>query len=125
MQNELKGLRHKKKLLDSLEKKLENLEAGYVADVVRDYRNSPKGIPVVVRGFNSNKISELKRFYAEQVETLADEIKVAENLILSVENERDKLILQLRYIDGLKIWEIALEMGLAERTIHDILSRYK
>lgn len=125
MQNELKGLRHKKKLLDSLEKKLENLEAGYVADVVRDYRNSPKGIPVVVRGFNSNKISELKKFYAEQVETLADEIKAAENLILSVENERDKLILQLRYIDGLKIWEIALEMGLAERTIHDILSRYK
>ena len=125
MQKKLKGLRHKKKLIESLEKKLENLEEGYVADVVRDYRNSPKGIPIVVRGFNSNKISELKHFYAEQVEDLADEIKDAENLILSVADERDRLVLQLRYIDGLKIGEISLEMDLAERTIYEILAKYR
>ena len=82
--------------------------------MVRDYRNDPKGIPIVISGHNANKI-----------ETLIDEIKVAENLISAVTDDRDRLVLQMRYLDGMKIGEIALEMECTDRTITTILSRYK
>ena len=115
----------RKKLLTRLEKKLSSLNEGYVADVVRDYRDDPKGIPIVIRGHNANKISELRHIYTEQIECLLDEIKTAENLILAVPDERDRLVLQMRYIDGMKIGEIALEMECSDRTITTILGRYK
>lgn len=122
---ELKGLHYRKKLLRRLEKKLSTLNEGYVADVVRDYRNDPKGIPIVIRGHNANKIAELRHIYSEQIETLIDEIKVAENLISAVTDDRDRLVLQMRYMDGMRIGEIALEMECSDRTITTILSRYK
>ena len=125
MREKLKGLVFRKKLLTRLEKKLSSLNEGYVADVVRDYRDDPKGIPIVIRGHNANKISELRHIYTEQIECLLDEIKTAENLILAVPDERDRLVLQMRYIDGMKIGEIALEMECSDRTITTILGRYK
>ena len=125
MREKLKGLMFRKKLVTRLEKKLSSLNEGYVADVVRDYRDDPKGIPIVIRGHNANKISELRHIYTEQIECLLDEIKTAENLIMAVPDERDRLVLQMRYIDGMKIGEIALEMECSDRTITTVLGRYK
>ena len=125
MIEKLKGVQYKKRQLERLQKKLQNLESGYVADVVRDYRFSPKGIPVVIAGYDSLKIADLKKEYAEMVETLMDEINHAENAILSVPDERDRLVLQMRFIDGMKIGEIAMEMECSDRTINTILKRYR
>lgn len=125
MQEKLKGVAYRKKLLQRLERKLKSLNEGYVADVVRDYRDDPKGIPIVIRGHNANKISELRHIYTQQIAELLDEINSAENLISAVEDDRDRLVLQMRYMDGMKIGEIALEMECSDRTITTILSRYK
>ena len=125
MYEELKKLHYQKKLLRRLEIKLKTLNEGYVADVVRDYRNDPKGIPIVIRGHNANKIAELRHIYTEQIAELIDDINHAENLILSVPEERDRLVLQMRYVDGMKIGEIALEMECSDRTINTILQRYR
>ena len=115
----------RKRLLRRLQKQLENLNEGYVADVVRDYRNDPKGVPIVISGHNSLKIAELRSKYTKEIETLIDDINRAENLILSVPDDRDRLVLQMRFIDGMKIGEIALEMECTDRTINNILSKYK
>jgi len=123
--DKIKGIVFQKKQLRRLEKKLKTLNEGYVADVVRDYRNDPKGIPIVIRGYNSNKIAELRHEYTEQIANLIDEINHAENAILSVPDERDRLVLQMRYIDGMKIGEIAMEMECSDRTINTILKRYR
>ena len=125
MQQKLKGLQYRKKLLARLEKKLKSLNEGYVADVVRDYRDDPKGIPIVIRGHNANKISELRHEYTQQIADLLDEINTAENLILTVPDDRDRLVLQMRYIDGMKIGEIAMEMECSDRTITTILGKYR
>ena len=123
--DKIKGIVFQKKQLRRLEKKLKTLNEGYVADVVRDYRNDPKGIPIVIRGYNANKISELRHEYTEQIANLIDEINHAENAILSVPDERDRLVLQMRYIDGMKIGEIAMEMECSDRTITTILGKYR
>lgn len=125
MLDQLKGLQMRKRLLRRLQKQLENLNEGYVADVVRDYRNDPKGVPIVISGHNSLKIAELRSKYTKEIETLIDDINMAENLILSVPDDRDRLVLQMRFIDGMKIGEIALEMECTDRTINNILSKYK
>lgn len=125
MIEKLKDLNTKKKALERAQKQIDKLEQGIVADVVRDYRHNPKGTPIVIRGDNGAKIADLRRFYTEQVETLAEEIKDAENLILSVTDERDRLVLQLRFIDGLRRWQIADELDVAERTVDMILQRYR
>lgn len=125
MLDQLKGLQMRKRLLRRLQKQLENLNEGYVADVVRDYRNDPKGVPIVISGHNSLKIAELRSKYTQEIETLIDDINMAENLILSVPDDRDRLVLQMRFIDGMKIGEIALEMECTDRTINNILSKYK
>lgn len=121
----LQGLNIKKKSLERVQKQIDRLERGVVADVVRDYRNNPKGIPIVIRGDNGAKIADLRHFYDEQVETLTEDIKRAEKLISEVEDDRERLVLQLRYIDGLLIWQIAEELDLSKRSINYILQKYR
>ena len=125
MYEKIKGLHDKRKLLERIEKKLAKLQTDNVADVVRDYRNSPKGIPIVIRGYNGAKIADLRRVYTEQAETLIEDITTAENLILAIPDERERLVLQMRYIDNMKIGEIALELEVSDRTIQSIISKYK
>lgn len=111
--------------MERIEKKLSKLQTDNVADVVRDYRHSPKGIPIVIRGYNGDKIADLRRVYTEQAETLIEDITTAENLILAIPDERERLVLQMRYIDNMKIGEIALELEVSDRTIQSIISKYK
>ena len=125
MKEILQGLNIKKKALERVQKQIEKLERGIVADVVRDYRHNPKGTPIVIRGDNGAKIADLRRFYNEQAETLADDIKQAEKLISEVTDDRDRLVLQLRYIDGLRRWQIADELDISERTVDLTLQKYK
>lgn len=125
MYEKIKGLHDKRKLLERIEKKLAKLQTDNVADVVRDYRHSPKGIPIVIRGYNGAKIADLRRVYKEQAETLIKDITTAENLISAIPDERERLVLQMRYIDNMKIGEIALELEVSDRTIQSIISKYK
>lgn len=125
MIEKIKNLHTKKKALERVQRQIEKLEQGIVADVVRDYRHNPKGTPIVIRGDNGAKIADLRRFYTEQVQSLAEDIKTAENLILSVEDDRDRLVLQLRFIDGLRRWQIAEELDISERSIDLILQKYR
>ena len=121
----LQGLNIKKKSLERVQKQIDRLERGVVADVARDYRNNPKGVPIVIRRDNGAKIADLRHFYDEQVETLTEDIKRAEKLISEVEDDRERLVLQLRYIDGLLIWQIAEELDLSKRSINYILQKYR
>lgn len=115
--SELLSIRAKKKQLERVMRKLIKLQDEENIDVVKDYRHSKKGIPIVIRGYNIAEVQKLRSMYIAQSAELLRSIVEIETWINNIPNVWLQVIASMRYIDGMKRIEIAEECHYSEATI--------
>lgn len=121
-------LRKLNKETELLRREIEETEFNpkeYVADTAKDYST---GYPVTIKieGYGSEEyIKAKRRLYnrlSQKLTDIQEEREEIEKYLDSIEDPELRVILRLRYINGLTQEQIAEEMGYAVRTIRRKLS---
>lgn len=127
--NEMRGkfnaLKIRKKHIQRYREKLDALEPEFVADVIKDYSKGGKdGIPTVISGFNTYEIDRLRLLYEVEISRLTELIYEVESVIAAEPDETTKMILSLRYVDGMKLQDVADTLNYSLEAVNKRISRF-
>lgn len=89
--------------------------------VTAQYTSQPKGGGSIYKSSDINivdKIVDLEAELNNEIDQLVELKQSIENIIAAVDNDRERMILTYRYIDGQKFEWIASEMSLDWRWMH-------
>jgi DNA-directed RNA polymerase specialized sigma subunit len=120
---ELSRLRNLQKEIDILEKELDNISEQYVTDKVV---GSTAFHPYILTHYNisgydsrgySKKVKRLQKQLQRELDKRMDERQKLEEYIESVNDDIARMILRLRYINGLGWNQIGNELGYGERQV--------
>jgi DNA-directed RNA polymerase specialized sigma subunit len=120
---ELGKLKQIKKEIDILKKELDNISEQYVTDKVV---GSTAFHPYILTHYNisgydsrgySKKVKRLQKQLQRKLDELMDERARIEEYIENIDNATIRIILRLRYINGLGWNQIGNELGYSERQV--------
>lgn len=128
--NELTQYMFLKKELDSLDKKIEyeqekdiDIVAGKVQASMRVHPYIPGHMTVQMEEPRAAAVSMEKiRKYKNRQEEIRSEMQKIENFILGQRNQRVRIILQYRYMDGMTLKNIGEVLGYSESRVSQIIS---
>ena len=127
---ELGRLRSIQKEIELIKKELTAITDEYVTDRVtgsmteHPYILTHFTISGYASGDCSNKVKRLERKLKRKLDELMDERARIEEYIESIDNATIRMILRLRYINGLKWDQIGREIGYTERQCRRIYKKF-
>ena len=112
--SKLRKLKKEAEVLNQEIKELEFSPQEYVADTAKDYST---GYPVTIKieGYGSEEyIKAKRRLYnrlSQKLESIQEEREEIEKYLDSIEDPELRVILRLRYVNGLTLSQISKEIG--------------
>ena len=113
-EDRLKNLRALKAEIKYRTKEIENFPQGIVTDYYYDYINGKKRVKTLI---GMSDCDYLKNRLQAKIEALEAEIQAVENYLDSIADKEMAAILCMRYRYGLKLEQIAEEVGYERSTI--------
>lgn len=115
----LKKLKALVKEAEHLEERIKNLPfrfGDYVGDSAKDYWT---GFPrtITIQGYSTQKYDRLKRRLEGKLGDIQEEITKLEEWMEGVEDPQIRDILRLVYMNGLSYEQVAVELGISEKTV--------
>ena len=115
----LKKLKALVKEAEHLEERIKNLPfrfGDYMGDSAKDYRT---GFPrtITIQGYSTQKYDRLKRRLEGKLGDIQEEITKLEEWMEGVEDPQIRDILRLVYMNGLSYEQVAVELGISEKTV--------
>lgn len=121
-----------KRLIIRNEKKIEEERCRDVTAVMGTVKGSSSEFPYIERRFTvqmddpveADKISRRIARWEQEIVQAEREMEEVEHFISRIGNARDREILTYRYIDGMKVVDIADEIGYTHGRVSQIISKY-